>query len=52
MENLIEANETLSLLGGVAWCPLNREGWDRRPLRAQRENVMSLSEQEQGRDWA
>lgn len=50
MENLIEANEMLSLVGGVAWCPLNREGWDRRPQRALRENVMSLSEQEQGRD--
>ena len=48
MENLIEANERLSLIGGVAQCPLNQEGWDSRLQRALRENTMSLSEQEQG----
>lgn len=48
MENLIEANERLSLIGGVAQCPLNQEGWDKRLQRALRENTMSLSEQEQG----
>lgn len=48
MENLIEENERLSLMGGVAWCPLNQEGWDKRPQGALRENVMSLSEPEQG----
>lgn len=47
MENLIEGNEMLSFLGSVARCPLNQEGWDKRPQRALREN-MSLSEQEQG----
>ncbi|KAM9234349.1 LOW QUALITY PROTEIN: sex comb on midleg-like protein 4 [Dugong dugon] len=34
--------------GGVAWCPLNQVGWDKRPQGALRENMMSLSEQEQG----
>lgn len=48
MENLIEVNERLSLIGGVAQCPLNQEGWDKRLQRALRENTMSLSEQEQG----
>lgn len=48
MENLIEVNEMLSLIGGVAWCPLNQEGWDSRLQRALRENTTSLSKQEQG----
>lgn len=48
MENLIEVNDRLSLVGGVALCPLNQEDWDMRLQRALRENVMSLSEQEQG----
>ncbi|XP_058163209.1 sex comb on midleg-like protein 4 [Dasypus novemcinctus] len=33
--------------GGVSRCPLNQEGWAKRPQKALRENVMSLSEQEQ-----
>lgn len=44
MENLIELNEMLSFIGGVALCPLNQEGWDKRPQRALRENMMSLSD--------
>lgn len=38
----------LSFIGGVALCPLNQEGWDKRPQRALRENMMSLSDWEQG----
>lgn len=48
MENLIEANERPSLTGGVAQCPLNQEGRDKRPQRALRENAVSLSERERG----
>ncbi|XP_059556777.1 sex comb on midleg-like protein 4 isoform X2 [Myotis daubentonii] len=40
----------LSLIGGVAWCPLNREGWDKRPPRALRENTTAYLSQNKGRD--
>jgi hypothetical protein len=48
MENVIEASEKLSLIGGVAWCPLNQEGWAMRPPRALRENMRRLSPRKRG----
>lgn len=40
----------LSVIGGVAWCPLIREGWDKRPPRALRENTTAYLSQNKGRD--